>query len=233
MLNSSVAVATKRLIFELLVFELLVFESLEAVNVYTRKLHKFTKEDCKFGYRDSIFKNQLRGLFIITYVTLRLQKRSTLKITYGAIQETLAKMQVKSLSIKAISDAIIYIRQQKLPNTDRLGNAGSFFKNPIIPQQSGLKLQQDYPALPKNVLTSLNDRKVKVSAAWLIEQCGWKGYKRGEIGVHKDHALILVNYGNATGPELFSLSKDIQASVWTQFNIHLIPEVVIVGCEKN
>ncbi len=205
-----------------------VLEELEAVEIHTGKVRKFTKQDCRFGYRDSIFKNDLRNQYIITNVTLRLHKKPKLQITYGAIQETLAKMEVQTLSIKAISDAIIHIRQQKLPDTDKLGNAGSFFKNPVINQQAAAKLQEAYPSLPANVLTPLHDTAFKVSAAWLIEQCGWKGYRRGDVGVYADHALVLVNYGQATGQELLTLSTDIQASVLQRFQIALIPEVVIL-----
>lgn len=206
-----------------------VFEELEAVEIHTGKVHKFTKQDCCFGYRDSIFKNALRGQYIITYVTLRLQKHPALRITYGAIRETLEKMHVQTLSIQAISDAIVHIRRQKLPDTDQLGNAGSFFKNPLINKAAAIRLQKDYPTLPSNVLTPLPDAAFKVSAAWLIEQCGWKGYRRGELGVHANHALVLVNFGQATGLELLHLSQQIQASVWHRFQIALIPEVVIIG----
>lgn len=205
-----------------------VFEALEAVEIHTGNFRKFTKQDCAFGYRDSIFKNDLQGQYVITYVTLCLHKKPKLQITYGAIQETLAKMEVEKPSLKAISDAIIYIRQQKLPDTDKLGNAGSFFKNPVINQQAAIKLQKAYPSLPANVLTPLPNTVFKVSAAWLIEQCGWKGYRRGDVGVHADHALVLVNYGQATGQELLTLSQDIQTSVLQQFQIALIPEVVMI-----
>lgn len=210
-----------------------VFEALEAVEMRTGKTRKFNKEDCHFGYRDSIFKNSLLGQYIITCVTIRLNKQPRLNITYGAIQETLEKMQVKKLSIQAINDAIIHIRQQKIPDTDCLGNAGSFFKNPIIALQAATQIQQNYPTLPTNVLTSRIDNTIKISAAWLIENCGWKGYRRGAVGVHAHHALILVNYGQATGQEIRLLSNEIQASVWNKFQIELVPEVVMVGCGIN
>jgi len=202
-----------------------VFEELEALEIRTGKIKKFKKTDCKFGYRESIFKNELKGEFIILSVTLRLDKEPTFRISYGAIEETLAAMQVKQVSIKAISEAITHIRQQKLPDPAILGNAGSFFKNPVIDVTTATKLQQDHPTLPTHVLP--NDT-MKIPAAWLIEQCGWKGYRRGEVGVHPQHALVLVNYGEAIGQEVFHLAQDIQQSVFGKFGIQLVPEVNMI-----
>lgn len=202
-----------------------VFEELEALEIHTGIIRKFTRKDCQFGYRESVFKQELQGQYIILHVTLRLHLKPTFCTSYGAIEETLAGMQVKQLSIKAISDAIIHIRQKKLPDPAILGNAGSFFKNPVIDLTTATKLQQNYPTLPTHALT---EHTIKIPAAWLIEQCGWKGYKRGEVGVHPQHALVLVNYGGATGQEVLQLAQDIQQSVFLKFGIQLAPEVEMV-----
>lgn len=202
-----------------------VFEELEALEIHTGIIRKFTNKDCQFGYRESVFKHELQGQYIILHVTLRLSLKASFRTGYGAIEETLAAMEVKELSIKAISNAIIRIRQKKLPDPAVLGNAGSFFKNPIIDLPTVTKLQQDYPNLPTHLLP--NDA-LKIPAAWLIEQGGWKGYKRGEVGVHPEHALVLVNYGKATGQEVVQLAADIQQSVWQKFGIQLVPEVNMI-----
>jgi UDP-N-acetylmuramate dehydrogenase len=202
-----------------------VFEELEALELHTGRMRKFTQKDCQFGYRESIFKNELQGEFVIISVTLRLDKHPTFRTSYGAIEETLAAMQVKQLSIKAISEAITHIRQQKLPDPAIVGNAGSFFKNPVIDLTAATRLQQDHPTLPTHVLP--NDM-MKIPAAWLIEQCDWKGYKRGEVGVHPQHALVLVNYGEATGQEVVRLAQEIQQSVFHKFGIQLVPEVNMI-----
>lgn len=202
-----------------------VFESLEAMEVSTGVVKTFSKQVCAFGYRDSIFKNTLRGQYIILNVTLRLQKQPTFRTAYGSIRETLAAMQVRTLSIKAISAAIMHIRQRKLPDPAKLGNAGSFFRNPMINRAYFGQLKSKYPALPGY---ALEHDQVKLPAAWLIEQCGWKGYRRGPAGVHSHQALVLVNYGGATGQAIYQLAQDIQQSVKERFNIELIPEVNLV-----
>jgi UDP-N-acetylmuramate dehydrogenase len=202
-----------------------VFVALEALEMHTGIIRRFTKKDCKFGYRESVFKHEWQGEFVILSVTLRLDKHPTFRTSYGAIEETLAAMQVKQLSIKAISDAIIHIRKQRIPDPAIVGNAGSFFKNPVIDPATATKLQQDYPNLPVHLLP---DDRIKIPAAWLIEQCGWKGYKRGEVGVHQQHALILVNYGGARGEEVWQLAQDIQQSVYRKFAIQLVPEVEMI-----
>lgn len=202
-----------------------VFESLEALEISTGLIKKFNKVDCAFGYRDSIFKNSLQGQYIILQVTVRLNKQSTFRIGYGAIQEILTAMQLKTLSIKAVSDAVISIRQQKLPNPAYIGNAGSFFKNPIIEQFQADRLKSMYPYLPTH---SLSNSHVKIPAAWLIEQCGWKGYRLGAVGVHPHQPLVIVNYGGATGREVYELAQTIQVSVANKFDVILEPEVNIV-----
>lgn len=203
-----------------------VFESLEALEISTGVIKEFKKEDCAFGYRDSVFKNKLQGQYIILYVTLRLYKQPIFHTSYGTIQATLTARGIKQLSIKAISDAIIQIRQQKLPDPALIGNAGSFFKNPIVNQNMATKIKNEYPNLP---IYPQPDGQVKLSAAWLIEQCGWKGYRRGAVGIYPNQALILVNYGGATGQEIYQLAQEIQQSVFKKFDITLVPEVNILN----
>lgn len=203
-----------------------VFESLEALEVHSGNVCTFNQEDCAFGYRDSIFKNKLKGQYIILNVTLKLHKKPTFQVDYGAITSTLESMGVQALSIKAISDVIIHIRQSKLPDPKHLGNAGSFFKNPIVSQQQLQQLKNTHPSIPGYVQP---DSQVKVSAAWLIEQCGWKGQRHGTVGVHDQHALVLVNYGDGTGKDIYQLAQDIQRSVKNRFGITLIPEVQVMG----
>lgn len=203
-----------------------VFESLEAIEVHSGTVHTFSQQDCGFGYRDSIFKNKLKGQYIITSVTLRLHKQPTFRTTYGALQRTLKAMDIQELSIKVISDAVIYTRQSKLPDPARLGNAGSFFKNSIITQQQFERHQHTHPDMPGY---GQPGGHVKVPAAWLIEQCGWKGKKRGTVGVHQQHALVLVNYGGGTGQAIYQLAQDIQQSVQEKFDIALMLEVQMIG----
>ena len=202
-----------------------VFESLEAMEVSTGIVKTFSKQDCAFGYRDSIFKNTLKGQYIILNITLRLQKQPTFCTAYGGIREALAAMQVRTLSIKAISAAVIHIRQSKLPDPAKLGNAGSFFKNPVIHKSYFEQLKSKYPTLPGY---ALEHGEVKLPAAWLIEQCGWKGHRRGTVGVHQHQALVIANYGGATGRAIYQLAQDIQQSVKERFSIELIPEVNLV-----
>ncbi|MCG8339805.1 MAG: UDP-N-acetylmuramate dehydrogenase [Cytophagales bacterium] len=202
-----------------------VFEALEALEISTGALKVFDQAACTFGYRDSIFKNTLKGKYIVLSVTLRLQKQPLFRTEYGAIKATLEAMHVKELSIKAISDAIIRIRQCKLPDPKQMGNAGSFFKNPEINTTNFERLQAVYPTIPGY---KHGQAKVKIPAAWLIEQCGWKGQRRDKVGVHDRQALILVNYKKAKGTEIKQLALDIQASVAHKFDIELVPEVHII-----
>ncbi len=202
-----------------------VFESLEAVELATGKLHKFTAAACDFGYRYSAFKGPFKGQFMITRVILRLRKQPIVNISYGAVAQTLEQMGVKQPTIRDISKAIIRIREQKLPDPEKIGNAGSFFKNPTIDREFYQTLKTEYTNIPSY---PINDNLVKIPAAWLIEQCQWKGFRKGPIGVHKNQALVLVNHGGAQGPDLVQLSQEIQASVTSRFGIDLVPEVNIV-----
>jgi UDP-N-acetylmuramate dehydrogenase len=201
-----------------------VFYELEAFDMIDRKVRTFTAQECEFGYRESIFKRKYKGRFIITSVTFKLHKQPAYNISYGAIQQELDKMQVKELSIVAISKAVINIRQSKLPDPAEIGNAGSFFKNPTIPQQQFDDLKKEFPSIagyPAN-------KEVKVAAGWLIEQCGWKGYRKGDAGCHAKQALVLVNYGNAKGSEILALSSEIMQSVEFKFGIMLQREVNVL-----
>jgi UDP-N-acetylmuramate dehydrogenase len=203
-----------------------VFEKLEAIELETGKIVEFSHADCQFGYRQSIFKNSLKNKFVILSVTFRLTKKNhQLQTSYGAITQMLEKQgfSTQNLSLRAISNAIIAIRQSKLPNPAELGNAGSFFKNPEISRTQFADLQAQNPTMPH--YSTENAEIVKVPAAWLIEQCGWKGKKIGNTGVHHEQALVLVNYGNATGNEIWELAQKIQHSVIEKFAIALQMEV--------
>lgn len=202
-----------------------VFEQLEAMEVATGELHTFDSDACQFGYRNSVFKNELKGKYIITSVTLKLQKQPTFNTSYGAIQNTLEEMGIDELSIQNISKAVIAIRSSKLPNPKEIGNAGSFFKNPEVRPELFARIQEKYPDAPNYPLPS---GKIKVPAGWLIEQCGWKGKQIGNTGAHKHQALVLVNYGGATGNEVKQLATDIQRSVKEKFGIDISPEVNII-----
>ncbi len=203
-----------------------VFDSLEALNLETNQIQTFSHTDCEFGYRESIFKNRYKNKFLILSITLKLNKKPIYNISYGAIQTTLEYMGIMEPTIKSISDAVIQIRSSKLPNPAELGNAGSFFKNPEIPKYQYEKLQLQYPLLPSYKGSIPNH--IKIPAGWLIEQCGWKGKVVGNTGSHKFQALVLVNYGNATGAEIYKLAQDIIASVKDKFGVVLSPEVNLV-----
>lgn len=207
-----------------------IFDSLEAVHMQTGKTQTFNNEDCQFGYRESIFKTTLKGQYIITCVTLRLSKHPVINISYGAIEETLAQMQSengnsKAPGIKEVSEAVIYIRQSKLPDPKVIGNAGSFFKNPVISLRQYQQLKQVYEKVPAY---ELPDHTVKIPAGWLIEQAGWKGKRLGAVGVHDKQALVLVNHGGGVGEEIRTLALQIQKSVYDKFGIELTPEVNII-----
>ncbi len=204
-----------------------VFEELEAFRIRDKTIVKFNLSDCAFGYRESVFKRKYKGEFVILNVTFRLRKKPMFNTSYGAIEEELAKTNVSELSIRAISQAVINIRSSKLPDPKLIGNAGSFFKNPTISTEQLQELQQTYPAIP-NYPADNNAQNRKIAAGWLIEQCGWKGFREGDAGCHAKQALVLVNYGNATGAEILSLSQKIIGSVNIKFGIDLEREVNIV-----
>lgn len=198
-----------------------VFDSLEALNRNTLELETFFHENCSFGYRESVFKQKFKDQYVICSVTFRLDKTPNFHVEYGAIQDVLNEKGVKELSIKAVSDAVIEIRNSKLPDPKEIGNAGSFFKNPTISQSKYTELQSIFPGIPGYP----NEHGVKVAAGWLIEQAGWKGKRFGEVGVHAKQALVLVNYGNGDGAEIKILSEKVRESVKEKFGIELQPEV--------
>ena len=204
-----------------------VFHKLEAIEIATGKKSIFKKKDCAFGYRDSIFKKKLKGKYCITRVWLKLSKpsRHQLKMSYGAIRQTLEQKKIKNPTIKDISKAVIEIRSSKLPDPKVLGNSGSFFKNPEITQRQFNSLQKKFPNI---VFYPLDNGKVKVPAGWLIEHCGWKGKRVGNTGSHAKQALVLVNYGGATGAEVKKLAFKIIDSVHQRFGIQLSAEVNIL-----
>lgn len=180
--------------------------------------------DCQFGYRDSIFKRVLKDSVFISSVCFKLNKTPRLNTTYGAIEEELKRLNVQQPTPKDIARAVINIRRSKLPNPEEIGNAGSFFKNPTIPFSQLQQLQLSHPSMP---FYKVDDDWMKVPAGWLIEQCGWKGYRKDDFGVHAKQALVLVNYGDASGDEILTLAQEIMASVQQSFGIALEPEVQI------
>lgn len=202
-----------------------VFYELEAYHIPTQTIEKFNLNDCAFDYRESIFKTNLKNQYIILNITLQLKKNPQFNIEYGAIKEELEKMNCTSLSVKAISQAVINIRSSKLPNPKEIGNAGSFFKNPIINQEQSDQLKKEFPSIP---IYPSKANQFKVAAGWLIEQCGWKGFRKADYGCHAKQALVLVNYGTAKGQEIFDLSTAIKESVFEKFGIELEREVNIV-----
>lgn len=202
-----------------------VFWSLEAWHIQEKRIHTFTKSDCAFGYRESVFKKSLKGKYIILKVTYRLHKKPVFHTSYGAITQELERMGVTEYSVSAISEAVIRIRTSKLPDPAIIGNAGSFFKNPVVSNETYEQLKASFPTI---VAFPQLDKSVKLAAGWLIEQCGWKGYRSGDAGCHASQALVLVNYGNATGKEIYDLSEMIFQSVKARFGISLEREVNII-----
>lgn len=201
-----------------------VCESVEALHIHTSELLTFSNSDCKFGYRESIFKHELKNQVVITSVMYKLRKIPQFNVDYGDIKNTLGEMMVSELSLKAVSDAVIKIRSSKLPDPNVLGNAGSFFKNPVVTKEKTEELLAKNPVMPNYPQAD----GVKIPAGWLIEQCGWKGKIVGNTGSHKSQALVLVNYGGATGNEVYQLALDIQRSVLEKFGIEINPEVNLV-----
>jgi len=208
-----------------------VFHELTAFNLAEKRNYIFKLGDCEFDYRESVFKRKYKDQFAIIDVTYRLSKKPTFNTSYGAIEEELTKMSIHELSIKAISQAVINIRSSKLPDPNEIGNAGSFFKNPSVEKGKFLQLKQQFERL---VGYENSDGSVKLAAGWLIEQCGpgdkasWKGYRVGDAGVHAKQALVLVNYGQATGKDVYQLSERILQTVFDKFGVQLEREVNII-----
>tara|TARA_R110000796_G_scaffold41772_2_gene103395 strand:+ start:59970 stop:60983 length:1014 start_codon:yes stop_codon:yes gene_type:complete len=203
-----------------------VFESCEAMNINTFKIKTFSKTDCKLGYRESYFKNEGKGKYIITSINLRLTtKNHKLNTSYGSIDKELEKNGIKNPTLKDISNTVISIRKSKLPDPKELGNSGSFFKNPIIDTIEFLDFQKKNPEAP---FYKVSENEYKIPAGWLIEQCGFKGKRFADAGVHEKQALVLVNYGSASGKDILELAYKIIEAVKVRFNIAIFPEVNIV-----
>ncbi|WP_409415603.1 UDP-N-acetylmuramate dehydrogenase [Flavobacterium sp. PS2] len=202
------------------------FVSCQAMNIETQAIRTFTHSECNFGYRESIFKHEVKDQYIITSVTYKLTKRNhKINTSYGDITAELAKNNITNPNLKDVSNAVIAIRQSKLPDPKELGNSGSFFKNPILLKSDFEKIHQKFPEMK---YYDVSETEVKVPAGWLIEQAGFKGKRFGDAGIHKNQALVLVNYGNATGQEILAISKDIQKTVFEKFGIHIEAEVNII-----
>ena len=202
-----------------------VFEKLEALEIETGEIHTFTKEACAFGYRESVFKHALKGKFIITHVYFRLSLVEKISTKYGAIEQELLKNGISNPTSKDVSNAVIAIRSSKLPNPKDLGNAGSFFKNPVVPLKLYNKIRETFSDAPSY---PIDENSVKIPAGWLIESAGWKGKKVGACGVHVNQALVLVNYGGATGNDILNLSTEIIENIYQKFGIVLEREVNIL-----
>lgn len=202
------------------------FVQLEAMHLRNGKVRTFSREECQFGYRTSYFKEEGRGQWLILSVTLKLSKKPELKLDYGNVREEVAKLSPNPTPAD-VAKAVMTIRRSKLPDPAELGNAGSFFKNPEVPLARAEALKSQFPDLP--VYPAQNPDKRKLAAGWLIEQCGLKGYRRGACGVHERQALVLVNYGGATGREILDLALYVQEKVQSKFDIMLEPEVNIIA----
>jgi len=199
-----------------------VFHELQALHIHDFRIDTFGRDDCRFGYRESVFKSSLKDQYVILNVTFKLLKQPVYHTSYGAIRAELDKMNISALSIRNVSDAVINIRRSKLPDPAVLGNAGSFFKNPSVDTSFFKTLKEKFPSM---VGYEVPDHKVKLAAGWMIEQCGWKGYRDGDAGCHSQQSLVLVNYGKATGADILHLSETIMASVKDRFGVTLEREV--------
>jgi UDP-N-acetylmuramate dehydrogenase len=202
------------------------FVSCEAMNILSQEMKTFTKEECNFGYRESVFKQEAKDKYIITSVVFKLTKRNhKINTSYGDITKELENKNITIPTLKDVSNAVIAIRQSKLPDPKELGNSGSFFKNPVISKEQFLKVQEQFPDVK---FFEVSPTEVKVPAGWLIEHTGLKGYRKDDAGVHKNQALVLVNYGNATGQEILALSKYVQKTVLDKYGIAIEAEVNVI-----
>ena len=200
-----------------------VFLKLEAINLKTKEIIIFKKNECEFGYRDSIFKKKIKNKFIITKVWFQLSKIQNINTNYKALKTEIERLKLKNPTSQEIRSIIIDIRNSKLPNPREIGNAGSFFKNPIIQKQQLHTLQQTYPNIP-----FFKKTEIKIPAAWLIENSNWKGYKNSTCGVYEKHALVIINHNKANGQDILMLTNKIKQSVYQKFNITLEEEVLII-----
>lgn len=202
-------------------------ESVSGIDLRTGEEWEINAADCRFAYRNSIFKQELRGKFLVTSVLFRLTKFPQLNLSYDGVARMLEG--IPEPSIADVRKVILDIRRSKLPDPAVIGNAGSFFKNPVVDAELVTQLEMNYPGMPQYAVNEPG--KVKLSAGWLIDQCGWKGATRGGAGVHERHALVLVNRGEATGKEIYGLSKEIRKSVQERFGVDLEREVLVIGSQ--
>jgi UDP-N-acetylmuramate dehydrogenase len=202
------------------------FEYLEALNLQTLEMEVFDAKACAFGYRESFFKRAGKGQYLISSVTFKLSKKPSVKTSYGAIQDVLAAKGITQPSIREVADAVIAIRKSKLPDPKDIGNSGSFFKNPTVSATEAVRLISENSGIPHYPVEGSTD--VKFPAGWFIEKAGWKGFRRGDAGVHAKQALVLVNYGEATGGEILALSEEIKQSIKDTFGVSLETEVNIL-----
>ena len=202
-----------------------VFVELDAIHIPSCKIESFDNSACEFAYRQSIFKNKLKGQYFIYSITLKLSKKPKINISYGAIKGTLNDMNINKPSIKDVSNSVIKIRQSKLPDPSELGNSGSFFKNPIISNDDFKKVKANFPDI---IAYPAGEKHTKLAAGWLIEQCGFKGKRYGNTGAHEHQALVLVNYGNAKGNDIWDLALKIKKAVKDKFDVDIDPEVNII-----
>lgn len=203
-----------------------VLDSVQVLELATGDKREFAHDECQFAYRDSRFKTADAGRFLITGIRLRLQRNFEPKLDYSGVRDELEVMAVGKPTARQVSDAVIRLRQRKLPDPAVIGNAGSFFKNPVIQRSKAEALEKQFPGLP---VYPLNEQLCKISAAWLIDFCGWKGHREGDAGVSDGHALVLVNHGNASGQDLLNLADKIKSSVNKRFDLELVPEPRIIA----
>lgn len=201
------------------------FVSLEALHIDSLDVHTFNREQCQFGYRESVFKRALKGRYVIISVSYQLSKNPVINTTYGAIQSEIEVMGVSEITVDTVSQAVMNIRMSKLPDPKVLGNAGSFFKNPVVPKEVLEQIAVTYPEVPHY---PQENGEEKLAAGWLIEKAGWKGKRTGNCGVHEKQALVLVNYGGSTGREIYDLSTSIIEDIRAKFGVTLEREVNIM-----
>lgn len=204
-----------------------VIEKVEAIDLKSGEVHYFSNKECAFGYRDSVFKNSLKDQYLITAVTFRLYKDPVFYLDYGSIREEVQKHQNGNVNFKTVAEAVKRIRRRKLPDTSATGSAGSFFKNPVVDEDKFEQLRELYPEMPFFKV----EGGYKIPAGWMIEKCGWRGYRKDNYGVYPDQALVLVNYGGAPGKAIYELSERIREDVVQQFGIFLLREVTVIPAQ--
>jgi len=202
-----------------------VFHSLEAIHIKNGTQHTFYKKDCHFGYRNSIFKQDLKGEYAIVNVRLQLNKSGPVSLEYNSLSKKLEENNILNPNLRDVAEAVIAIRQSKLPNPHEIGNAGSFFKNPVIRKDKYEQLKNRYPEMP---CYAIDQNHIKIPAGWLIDKAGWKGVEKNGAAVHKNQALVLINKKNARAEDILALASEIKSDIFKRFNISLEEEVSIV-----